>query len=430
MNNLIEESKPKELIVSKMAENLIGSEIIKLAWQINDKIAEGQEIFNLTIGDFDPDIFPIPKPFKEGIKKAYDNNETNYPPGEGVTDLRNVVSAYLRDNGGLDYSVDDIIITSGARPVIFSAYNSILDPGDTVIFPVPSWNNNHYTHLTRCKPVTIETKPENNFMPTAEEIEPFVKEASLLSLCSPLNPTGTVFTKMELAKICDLIVLENNRRGDSQKPLYLLFDQIYWQLTFGDIKHFSPVLINPAMKNYTIFIDGISKVFCATGVRVGWGFGPRKVINKMKSIISHMGAWAPKAEQVALAEYYSDYDLVDTFLENVKDGIYKRLQSFYVKFKELKEDGFSVDAISPQASIFMTVKIDLIGKKLKDGTILDSSELVTDFLIEKAKLALVPFASFGSSADSVWYRVAVGTCTLEQIDVIMNNFRNALSELE
>jgi len=430
MNNLIEESKPKELIVSKMAENLIGSEIIKLAWQINDKIAEGQEIFNLTIGDFDPDIFPIPKPFKEGIKKAYDNNETNYPPGEGVTDLRNVVSAYLRDNGGLDYSVDDIIITSGARPVIFSAYNSILDPGDTVIFPVPSWNNNHYTHLTRCKAVTIETKPENNFMPTAEEIEPFVKEASLLSLCSPLNPTGTVFTKMELAKICDLIVLENNRRGDSQKPLYLLFDQIYWQLTFGDIKHFSPVLINPAMKNYTIFIDGISKVFCATGVRVGWGFGPRKVINKMKSIISHMGAWAPKAEQVALAEYYSDYDLVDTFLENVKDGIYKRLQSFYVKFKELKEDGFSVDAISPQASIFMTVKIDLIGKKLKDGTILDSSELVTDFLIEKAKLALVPFASFGSSADSVWYRVAVGTCTLEQIDVIMNNFRNALSELE
>lgn len=430
MNNLIEVSKTKELIVSKMAENLIGSEIIKLAWQINDKIAEGQEIFNLTIGDFDPDIFPIPAPFKEGIKKAYDNNETNYPPGEGVTDLRNAVSNYLRDIAGLDYGVDDIIITSGARPVIFSAYNSILDPGDTVIFPVPSWNNNHYTHLARCKAVTIDTKPENNFMPTAEEIEPFVKDASLLSLCSPLNPTGTVFTENELAKICDLIVSENNRRGDSQKPLYLLFDQIYWQLTFGDIKHFSPVLINPAMKNYTVFIDGISKVFCATGVRVGWGFGPRKVINKMKSIVSHMGAWAPKAEQIALAEYYSDYDLVDTFLENVKEGIFIRLQSFYEKFKDLKKDGFSVDAISPQASIFMTVKIDLIGKKLKDGTILDNSETVTDFLIEKAKLALVPFASFGSSANSVWYRVAVGTCTLDQIDVIMNNFRSALSELE
>ncbi|HRI84366.1 MAG TPA: pyridoxal phosphate-dependent aminotransferase [Ignavibacteria bacterium] len=430
MNNLIEVSKTKELIVSKMAENLIGSEIIKLAWQINDKIAEGQEIFNLTIGDFDPDIFPIPAPFKEGIKKAYDNNETNYPPGEGVTDLRNAVSDYLRDIAGLDYGVDDIIITSGARPVIFSAYNSILDPGDTVIFPVPSWNNNHYTHLARCKAVTIDTKPENNFMPTAEEIEPFVKDASLLSLCSPLNPTGTVFTENELAKICDLIVSENNRRGDSQKPLYLLFDQIYWQLTFGDIKHFSPVLINPAMKNYTVFIDGISKVFCATGVRVGWGFGPRKVINKMKSIVSHMGAWAPKAEQIALAEYYSDYDLVDTFLENVKEGIFIRLQSFYEKFKDLKKDGFSVDAISPQASIFMTVKIDLIGKKLKDGTILDNSETVTDFLIEKAKLALVPFASFGSSANSVWYRVAVGTCTLDQIDVIMNNFRSALSELE
>ncbi|MBS1517182.1 MAG: pyridoxal phosphate-dependent aminotransferase [Bacteroidetes bacterium] len=418
------------MIVSKMAETLIGSEIIKLAWQINDKIAEGQEIFNLTIGDFDPEIFPIPAALKEGIKLAYDNNETNYPPGDGVTELRKVVSKYLFDKGGLEYSKDEILITSGARPVIFSAYNTLVDVNETVIFPVPSWNNNHYTHLTRSNAITVETKPENNFMPTAEEIEPYVKKATMLSLCSPLNPTGTVFTENELSKICDLIVSENNRRGENEKPLYLLFDQIYWQLTLGDTKHYNPVLINPAMRDYTVFIDGISKVFCATGVRVGWGFGPKKVINKMKSIISHMGAWAPKAEQVALSKFYCNYDLVDTFLDGMKKGIYERLKAFYDGFKSLKDEGFNVDAIIPQASIFMTVKIDLKGKKMKNGKILENTAQVTDFLIEEAKIALVPFSSFGASPDSVWYRVAVGTCTTDQITEIMNNFRSALQGLE
>ncbi|MFZ1321756.1 MAG: aminotransferase class I/II-fold pyridoxal phosphate-dependent enzyme [Ignavibacteria bacterium] len=430
MSNEITEIKVKELTVSKMAENLVGSEIIKLAWQINDMIAEGHDIMNLTIGDFDPDIFPIPEALKEGIKLAYDNNETNYPPGDGVTELREVVSQYLYDKSGLEYSKDEIIITSGARPVIYSAYNTILDVNDTVIYPVPSWNNNHYTHLTRSKAIEIETKPENNFMPTAEELEPFVKDASLLSLCSPLNPTGTVFTENELSKICDLIVAENNRRGENEKPFYLLFDQIYWQLTFGDTKHCNPVLINPAMKDYTIFIDGISKAFCATGVRVGWGFGPKRVINKMKSIVSHMGAWAPKAEQVALAKFYADYDLVDSFLEFIKKQIFDRLKAFYDGFKMLKGEGFNVDAIAPQASIFMTVKIDLIGKKLKNGKVLENSSHVKDFLIGNAKIALVPFSSFGSSADSVWYRVAVGTCTLDQITDIINNLKTELSELE
>jgi len=195
MSNDLTEIKIKELIVSDMAENLIGSEIIKLAWQINDKIAAGQEIYNLTIGDFDPEIFPIPVELKDLIKQAYDDHETNYPPGDGVNELRKVVSQYLYDRSGLEYNMDEILITSGARPVIYSAYNTIVNVNDTVIFPVPSWNNNHYTHLTRSNAVQIETKPENNFMPTAEEIEPFIKEASLLSLCSPLNPTGTVFSE-------------------------------------------------------------------------------------------------------------------------------------------------------------------------------------------------------------------------------------------
>ncbi|HMS64271.1 MAG TPA: aminotransferase class I/II-fold pyridoxal phosphate-dependent enzyme [Ignavibacteria bacterium] len=429
MSSEIIETNEKNLIVSEMAENLIGSEIIRLAWQINERIAKGQEIYNMTIGDFDPKIFPIPEELTEEIKKAYSEHHTNYPPANGSIELRKVISNFLKTKGGLDYGIDEIIITSGARPIIYAAFNTIVDNDDVIIFPVPSWNNNHYTHLSRARAITIETSPENNFMPTAADIEPHIGKATLIALCSPLNPTGTVFTENEVKDICDLIVNENNRRGENEKPVYLLFDQIYWLLTLGETKHFNPVLINPEMRNYTIFVDGLSKAFCGTGVRVGWGYGPKRIIEKMKSITSHMGAWAPKAEQVAISRYLGNETIVDSFVDNFKNEILKRLNSLYKGLMKLKEDGYRVDAIVPQAAIYMTVKFDLIGSIKEDGSVLETIEDITEFLICEAKLALVPFSSFGSSSDSTWYRISVGTCTLDQIDEIMKNLRYALSKL-
>ena len=149
---------------------------------------------------------------------------------------------------GLDYSVDEILIAAGGRPLIYAAYRSIVDKGDKVIYPVPSWNNNHYVHFTEGQHVTIQTKIENNFMPTADEIRPHVKTATLLAVCSPLNPTGTTFTKENLEAICDMVITENQRRGASEKKLYLLYDQIYWTLTYGSTEHFNPVSLRPPMK--------------------------------------------------------------------------------------------------------------------------------------------------------------------------------------
>ena len=272
--------------VSEMAENLVGSEIIKLAGEVKEKIKQGEKIYNLTIGDFNPDLFPIPNELKNEIISAYQNNETNYPAANGIQELRESVSRYLHTREGLEYDADQILISGGARPLIYATYQTILDPEDTVLFPVPSWNNNHYCHLTGAKQIMIEATAENNFMPTAADLKPYISQANLIALCSPLNPTGTVFTETGLAEICDLVLEENKKRGDTKKPVYLMFDQIYWSLTHGETRHYDPVSINPDMKNYTIYIDGISKSFAATGVRVGWAFGPEKLIMKMKSILS------------------------------------------------------------------------------------------------------------------------------------------------
>lgn len=415
--------------VSKIAENIIGSEIIKLAGEVNEKIKQGEKIYNLTIGDFNPEEFPIPTELKQYIIDEYSANQTNYPTADGMIELRTAVSNLLKQRGQLDYKPDEILIAGGARPIIYGIFKALVDPKDTVIFAVPSWNNNHYSYLNGTKSVIIEASPEENFMPSAKDIKPYISDASFIALCSPQNPTGTVFKKEKLEEICDLILEENKKRLPSQKPVYLMYDQIYWALTFGDTEHYNPVSLRPEMKEYTVFVDGISKSLSATGVRVGWSMGPKFIIDKMKAILTHVGAWAPKAEQLATAKYLSDLDIYDKFIESQKTKISLRLDGFYKGFQDLKTEGFKVDAITPQAAIYLTVQFNLIGQKTSEGKILQTTSDITKYLLDEAKLAIVPFSAFGSSVDSSWYRLSVGTCKISEIEIIINNIKNALSKL-
>ena len=415
-----------------MAETLIGSEIIKLAGEINEKIKQGEKIYNFTIGDFDPSLFPIPTELTDAIIEAYQNGHTNYPAANGIAELRNSVAAFIKKRQGLEYNPnDEVLIAGGARPLIYAVYQTILDPQDKVIFPVPSWNNNHYCHLTRAQQIVIETTPETNFMPTAAMIAPHIKEAALLALCSPLNPTGTVFSKDALQEICDLVLAENIRREqEGVKPLYVMYDQIYWVLTYGNTQHFDPVSLCPQLRPYTIFIDGLSKAFAATGVRVGWTVGPKFIVEKMKSILSHIGAWAAKAEQVASAVYLDQDVNVDAYLVTIKSELELRLQTIYNGLITLKNKGFDVDAIAPQAAIYLTVQFNLKGKTTPEGKLLASTADITSYLLEESKLAIVPFYAFGASKDSTWYRLSVGTCPTEEIETMLNRLENSLSRLK
>jgi aspartate aminotransferase len=422
--------KNRDLKVSKLAENIIGSEIIKLAAEVNEKIKKGEKVYNLTIGDFNPKVFPIPAQLKRAIIQEYENDQTNYPAADGMAELRNAVSKLLKERGELDYKPEEIVIAGGARPVIYAIFKALVDPGDTVLFPVPSWNNNHYTYLNNAEAILIETKPEHKFMPTAADLKPHISRANLIALCSPLNPTGTTFRKNDLEEICDLVLAENiKRNAEGKKPLYLMYDQIYWALTFGDTKHYNPVTLRPEMKDYTIFVDGISKSLAATGVRVGWSMGPKKVIDKMKSILTHVGAWAPKAEQVASATYLDDLKSYDQFLEEIKGKINDRLVGFYKGFQALKSEGFKVDAIAPEAAIYLTVQFSLHGQKTAEGKVLQTTQDVTKYILDDAQVALVPFYAFGASPDSSWYRLSVGTCKLEDVNGVIENLRKSLKKL-
>ena len=419
-----------EMKLSNLSETLIGSEIVALGGEIREKIRQGEKIYNYTVGDFDPSIFPIPIALEDAIVEAYRKHFTNYPAAEGNLDLRESILSFTKDLEGLQYGLNEILVASGGRPLIYAVFRAICDKGDKIIYAVPSWNNNHYTHFVEGEHIVIEAKAEHNFMPTADAIRPFIKEATLLALCSPQNPTGTTFRKEELEAICDLVLEENARRGNKEKKLYVMYDQMYWHLTYGSINHYNPVSLRPAMKDYTIFIDAVSKVFAATGVRVGWSFGPATIISKMKAILTHIGAWAPMAEQKATAHFLSHgRDSIKKFLTHFKSEIEERLHKIYDGFMQLRKEGFNVNAISPEAAIYLTIQVDVSGKKTQAGHILNNQSEVTAYLLSEAKLAIVPFYAFGADRSSAWYRVSVGTCKKEEIGDMISKLREALQKL-
>jgi len=226
-----------------------------------------------------------------------------------------------------------------------------------------------------------------------------------------------------------MVIAENEQRGESEKKLYVLYDQIYWTLTYGMVKHYDPVSLRPAMKEYTIFIDGISKAFASTGVRVGWAMGPSYLISKMKSINSHLGAWAPMAEQNAVAKYLSKAAAIDTYFKHFKAELEERLNEIYDGFQQLKNAGFSVDAVSPQAAIYLTIQLALVGSTTSAGKKLADQTEVTAYLLNEASLAIVPFSAFGASASSNWYRLSVGTSKKEEIKDMLAKLRSALEKL-
>lgn len=417
------------LVLSKLAASQQGSEIVKLGNAISERIRNGETIFNYTIGDFDPSIFPIPQAFEDAIIDAYKHHYTNYPAADGIAELRKSVSAFLKEWEGLDYAPNEIQIAAGGRPLIYTIFKVLVDAGDKVIYAAPSWNNNHYTNMNDAEHCVIEATVENNFMPTANDIAKHIKGATLICLCTPQNPTGTTLQKDVLAEICDLVIAENNSRGEGEKKCYLMFDQMYWTLTYGTTEHYNPVTLRPEMRAYTVFVDGISKVLAATGVRVGWAFGPAEIMAKIKAILSHIGAWAPMAEQKALANYLPQSENIKQYLTHFKAAMEERLVAIYNGFMALKTKGFAVDAVTPQAAIYLTIQMDLTGKKTVEGKLLGLQTDVTEYILSEAKLAVVPFTAFGASSDSSWYRLSVGTCKTRDIPVMLAQLERALEQL-
>ncbi|MBW7934399.1 MAG: aminotransferase class I/II-fold pyridoxal phosphate-dependent enzyme [Gemmatimonadaceae bacterium] len=413
-----------------MAAGLIGSEILKIAAEIRTLVRSGEVICNLTVGDFDPAEFPIPNGLREAIVAAYARGETNYPPADGVLELREAVQAYYQRGLGLGYPLESVLITGGARPIIYSVYRTLVDPGDRVVYPLPSWNNNHYVHLVGAQGVEVPCRPEDGFLPTAEALAPALVGARLLALNSPLNPTGTAIGREHLAAICRAILAENRGREQrGERPLFLMYDHIYWPLCLGETRHVTPPAVEPEMAKYTIFVDGISKAFASTGLRVGWAVGPTDVIARMAAVVGHVGAWAPRPEQVATASFLRDDSAQAEFRASFLDGIQRRLHALFHALDAMRADGLSVEALPPQGAIYLTARIAPFGQRTPNGTVLRTNEDIRRWMLDEARVGVVPFQAFGVPDESGWFRLSVGAASEAGIAAAMPRLARALAAL-
>jgi len=416
--------------ISGMASELVGSEILRIASEIRALVASGRPVCNLTVGDFDPRQFPIPPRLAEGVRAALERGETNYPPANGIPDLRQAVMRFYERELGLRYPLESVVIFAGARPVIYCVFRTVCDPGDRVIYPVPSWNNNHYVHLVGGVKVPVVCGPESRFLPTREDLLPHLPGARLLCLNSPLNPCGTAFTREALLGICEAILEENaGRARRGERPLFLLYDHIYWMLCFGDVVHVTPPELLPEMARYTLFVDGISKGFAATGLRVGWGVGPVDVISRMSAVLGHVGAWAPRAEQVATVALLDDAAGIREYQDAFKRGLQERLDLLHGGLQAMKARGLPVDSIPPMGAIYLTARIHPFGRRTPDGTEIRTNSHVRRYLLESAGIGVVPFQAFGRPEDDGWFRLSAGAVSPADIEAALPRLESALAAI-
>jgi aspartate aminotransferase len=404
--------------VTDVVEGLQGSQILAIAAAVRAMVADGKEVCNLTVGDFKPSEFPVPELLVSEINAAVARGETNYPPSDGIIELREAIANMYKRELGLDYGAAGVVVCSGARPVLYGTWRLFTNPGDKTVSFLPGWNVGYYAHLNQTDHHFIRTEPETNFFPTVDQVKSVLPGTRLIVMNSPLNPTGTVIDKDVLRGIAQAIVDENKRRGDSP-PCMLMWDAVYWQLTKEQYPFYSPVQLVPEVAPYVIHIDAISKGFAATGLRVGWAVLPPYLQPKMKALIGHIGAWAARPEQIATAALLNDPDAVATYNAWIKNEVDARLDALYDGIMAMKSKGLPVDAIEPQGAIYLSFRLSIPG---------ETNESIRAKLLADAGMAVVPFQAFDLMEDSGWFRISVGAVSKNEIPPMLARLEAAINE--
>jgi aspartate aminotransferase len=415
-----------ERALSRLAQHLIGSEVLRIAAEIHGLIAAGKPVCNLTVGDFDPREFPLPAELQAGVARALEAGHSNYPPSNGVLELRQAVTRFVAREQGLEYPVESVLVAGGARPLIYASYRALVDPGEAVAYPVPSWNNNHYCYLAGARALPLEVERRHGFHPTPDQIAEVLPRVRMLALCTPLNPTGTVMEAAVIEAIARLVVEENRRRAAlAERPVFLLFDQVYWSLDFARPRPATPPGLVPEVAPYTILLDAISKSFAATGLRVGWSLAAPAVTARMSDLLGHVGAWAPRAEQIATAALLDDARACGAFRAGMHERLRRRLDLLYRGFMRMRGAGHPVDAVEPQGTLYLSAHFGLLGRTFA-GRELRSNEDIRKLLLEEAGMAVVPFQAFGLQREDGWFRLSVGGVSVAAIEQGMERLERLL----
>lgn len=394
--------------VSKKIENISYSptmEIAAEAKKLNDK---GEDIIDLTVGE--PD-FPTPENIKSAAINAIKNNFTKYTNNVGTLELRKAICNKLSKENNIDYTPDEIIVSSGAKQSIFLAIQTLVDVDDEVIFSSPYYVS--YPEMIKVaggKSVIIPTSENTGFKISPFQLENSINyKTKLLIICNPSNPTGSVYSKKEILELCE--VIEN-------KNIFILCDEIYEKLVYDDFEYFSFAATNKKIKEKTITINGCSKSYSMTGWRLGYTAANIEIIKGMAKYQSHNTGNASSISQAAALEALTGNQ--DSVLFAKKE--FERRRNFL--FNELiKING--INCYKPDGAFYLFPNIkNFFGKKFNEYEIKSSIDF-SSFLLNEAKVATVPGIGFGLDG---YIRISYST-SMENLKEAVERIKNAISKI-
>lgn len=341
--------------------------------------SEGIDIIGFGAGE--PD-FDTPDHIKEAAKKAIDEGFTKYTPASGTAELKEAVCKKFKNDNNLDYSPQEIIVSCGAKHSIYNAIIVLCSEGDEVILPSPYWVS--YPEMIKASgatPVALKMTQKSNFkILPFQLIEAITSKTKLLILNSPSNPTGMLYTKDELQAISQILV---------EKGIFCISDEIYEEIIYDGQEHISIASLGPEIKELTIVVNGVSKAYSMTGWRIGYTAGRRDIIKAMSNLQSHSTSnptsIAQKAALAALEGSREPIDAMVTEFKKRRDYIIERLNSIN-----------GISCLKTQGAFYVFPDVsELFGKSFNGKEIKDSMSL-TEVLLDKAQVAVVPGSAFGS----------------------------------
>ena len=394
--------------LSNRLNRLAPSATLAMSQKSGEMKAQGIDVINMSVGE--PD-FNTPDHIKEAAKKAIEDNYSRYSPVPGYADLRKAVVEKLKRENGLDYTVNEVLVSNGAKQSVCNTVMALVNPGDEVIIPAPYWvSYPQMVKLAGGEPVIVKAGFEQNFKMTPEQLEAAITpKTRMLILCSPSNPTGSVYTKEELAGLAEVI--------KKYEDLFVLADEIYEHINYMG-KHES-IAQFPGMKERAIIVNGVSKAYAMTGRRIGYIAAPEWIVkgcNKLQG--QYTSGPCSVSQKAAEAAYSMSQDCV----EEMRKAFERRRNLIVELAKEIP--GLEVNV--PQGAFYLFPKCSsFYGKSDGEHTINNSTDLAM-YLLEVGHVATVGGDAFG---DSECFRMSYATSD-ENIREAMSRIKNVLAKLK
>jgi aspartate aminotransferase len=383
------------------------SQTMKISAEARKLSGEGIHIVDLSAGE--PD-FPTPQNIKDAAIDAVNRNFTRYTLNAGTIELRKAVANKLKTDNELEYNINDIVVSNGAKQSIFNAIHTVVNIGDEVIIPSPYWvSYPEMVILAHGTPVIVKTNEENNFKILPEQLQSSItEETKALILCNPSNPTGAAYTEEELeaiAKIC--------RKYD----FYIISDEIYEKILYDNFRYKSFAALK-GMKERTILVNGVSKAYSMTGWRIGYAAGPENIIRGIDKIQGHSTSNASSISQAAAIEALSG---PQDYLEDMQRAFAERRNYLFNEITSIE----GISCVKPNGAFYLFPNISkYFGMKTDVLKITDSFDFAM-YLLYQAGVAVVPGISFGAEG---YIRISYAS-SMENLKIAADRIRIAVSKL-